>query len=71
LALSAAPAAPATPGTEVSDDADIASPTDAYCKFQVFDTRDPHDIRADLNATLTHTFADGSQTFLSRALEAH
>jgi len=71
LALSPAPAAPATPGTEVSDDVDVSpTPTDAYCEFQVSGTGDPRDIRADVNATLIHTFADGSQTFLSRALEA-
>jgi uncharacterized protein len=32
---------------------------------------DPRNIRADLNATLFHANADGTSTFLSRALEAH
>jgi hypothetical protein len=72
LALSAAPAAPATPGTEVSHDVDTSpSPTNAYCQFQMFGTGDPRNIRADLNATLFHANADGTNTFLSRALEAH
>jgi len=71
LALSAAPAAPATPRTEVSHDVDTPTPTNAYCQFQVSGTDDPRDIRADLNATLFHANADGTNTFLSRALEAH
>jgi hypothetical protein len=72
LALSAAPAAPATAGTEVSHDVDTSpTPTNAYCQFQVSGTGDPRDIRADLNATLFHANADGTNTFLSRALEAH
>jgi len=72
LALSAAPAAPATPGTQVSHDVDTSpTPTDAYCQFQVSGTGDPRDIRADLNSTLFHKNADGTYTFLSRALEAH
>jgi hypothetical protein len=51
-------AAPATPGIEASDDVETSpTPTDAYCKFQVLGTGDPNDIRADLNATLTHAFA--------------
>ena len=72
LALSAASAAPATPGTQVSHDVDTSpTPTDAYCQFQVSGTGDPRDIRADLNSTLFHKNADGTYTFLSRALEAH
>ena len=72
LSLSAASAAPATPGTQVSHDVDTSpTPTDAYCQFQVSGTGDPRDIRADLNATLFHANADGTNTFLSRALEAH
>jgi hypothetical protein len=47
------------------------TPTNAYCQFQVSGTGDPRDIRADLNATLFHANADGTNTFLSRALEAH
>ena len=72
MPLSAAPAAPATPGTQVSHDVDTSpTPTDAYCQFQVSGTGDPRDIRADLNSTLFHANADGTNTFLSRALEAH
>jgi len=72
MPLSAAPAAPATPGTQVSHDVDTSpTPTDAYCQFQVSGTGDPRDIRADLNSTLFHKNADGTYTFLSRALEAH
>jgi hypothetical protein len=31
----------------------------------------PNDIRVVLSTTVIYAFTDGSQTFLSRALEAH
>jgi hypothetical protein len=61
-----------TAGTEASYDVDTSPMiNDGYCVFEVLGTDDPRDIRADLNATLFHANADGTHTFLSRALEAY
>ena len=74
-ALSVTPETEFFPGTEVSGDFTTPSfpdDADAYCKFQVYGTRDRGDVRAILNAALLRTVNGTtiSPILLSRVLEA-
>lgn len=74
-ALSVTPEMEFFPGTEVSGDfttSPFPDDADAYCKFQVYGTRDRGDVRAILNAALLRTVNGTtiSPILLSRVLEA-
>jgi hypothetical protein len=74
--LSAAPAAQTLPGTEASNDVDTSpTPTDAYCKFEVFGTDDRNDLRVVLATALIRTFDQDGQTkipvFVVKTIEGH